>query len=59
MKTNYKILSDKIRSKGANLERLEKSIDNLYNNGILTVSELSRLDALIMAVKTNVPRETL
>lgn len=55
MKTNYKILSEKIRSKNSDLEKLEKSATNLYNNGCLTVSELSRLDCLIMYAKAKKP----
>jgi hypothetical protein len=30
------------------LERLERSLDNLYNLGLLTVSEFVKLDCLLM-----------
>ena len=48
--SDYKKFANKIR-KAKDLEtlnKLENSLTNLYNNGIFTVSEFSRLDILLI-----------
>lgn len=48
--SDYKIMSNKIRgAKDVNtLDKLDSSLVNLYNNGIFTVSEFSRLDSVLV-----------
>lgn len=48
--TNYKSFAariEKAKSLGE-LKNLEKSLDRLYNAGVFTVGEYSRLDGLIL-----------
>lgn len=44
--TNYKSMSNCIQSSMTtkSLKRCSKSLDNLWNNGLFTVSEFQRLD---------------
>lgn len=48
--TNYKSFVYRIKEAQSNhdLKALEKSLDRLFNAGIFTVNEYSRLDNLIM-----------
>ena len=48
--SNYKSAVRRIQSADnlGKLERLERSLDNLYNLGLLTVSEFAILDYLLM-----------
>ena len=47
MKTNYASMTARINKATTleSIEKLDKSLDRLYNAGIFTVSELQRLDA--------------
>ena len=55
--TNYKTISEKIKNaKDHNdLYKIEKSLTNLYNNGVFTNTEFSRIDGLIIdkSIKLN------
>lgn len=53
MDSNYIYLSKKIKKAKTieELNRLDESLNNLYNNGIFTISEFSRLDLLIVDYK--------
>jgi hypothetical protein len=48
--SNYQSAVKRIQSADnlGKLERLERSLDNLYNMGLFTVSEFVRLDCLLM-----------
>ena len=48
--SNYQSAVKRIQSADnlGKLERLERSLDNLYNLGLLTVSEFVKLDCLLM-----------
>ncbi len=48
--SNYQTAVKRIQSADnlGKLERLERSLDNLYNMGLLTVSEFVKLDCLLM-----------
>jgi hypothetical protein len=48
--SNYQSAVRRIQSADnlGKLERLERSLDNLYNLGLLTVSEFVKLDCLLM-----------
>lgn len=48
---NYALMHSKIKEKGSNLNKLEKSAENLYNNGLLTVNEFKKLDSIIIDTK--------
>ena len=48
---NFSALADRIKRAAGNIEelrRLERSLDNLFRNGCLTVSEFRRLDDMIV-----------
>jgi ribosomal protein S20 len=48
--TNYVSMSQRIKAATSeeDLAKLEKSLDRLYNAGIFSVNEFSRLDSLIL-----------
>jgi hypothetical protein len=48
--SNYQSAVKRIQSADnlGKLERLERSLDNLYNLGLLTVSEFVKLDCLLV-----------
>lgn len=48
--SNYKAMAERIRKAKTveDLNKCEDSLTNLYNNGIFTVSDFSRLDLLVL-----------
>lgn len=55
MKDNYKALAAKIKTKGADLEKLEKAIESHQRNGTISTKEFRLLDLMIFNRQVKTP----